>query len=79
MLQIKSGEKIYFDSFNGMIKGVYLSITGDVISIRITSIKNKVWRKGEIITSSKLHIFPRKCYHKIGIFTYSVYPDYEFI
>jgi hypothetical protein len=88
-LQIRSGEKVYFDSFGGMIKGIYLGMENNLslynhrmypkCKIKITSTNNKTYKYGEIIFIFSHHIFPRRCYHKTGIFTYSVYPDYVFI
>lgn len=78
-LIIKSGEKVYINSFGGFMKGIYLSKTDNChLQVRITATKNRVYRRGEIITLTDIRIIPRKCYHKTGIFTYVAYPDYTF-
>lgn len=78
-LQIKPNSKILWDSFSGLIKGIYLYKSQDKITIQITSYKNRTYKYREIITVNPLHVIPRECYHKTGLFTFSVYPDYEFI
>lgn len=80
-MDIKSGHKVYYDSFGGMIKAVYLSSNdnGSVV-IKITSRNNRLYKSGEIVSCDKIHVIPRDCYHKTGIFTYRVYPDnYHFV
>ena len=69
------GEKCYYNSvFNGLIKCKVIDILPDnQLTIKITS--HNPW-KGEVYTTSSNWIIPRKFYHKTGIFTFTVYPDY---
>jgi hypothetical protein len=46
--------------------------TNVMIKFRVTSRSSRIWKYGEILTTSGVSIFPRDCYHKTGIFTYRV-------
>jgi len=72
------GEKCYWNScLSGLLKCKVIDILPDnQLTIQITSTSNRTWRKGEKYTTSTLWIIPRRFYHKTGIFTFSVYPDY---
>ena len=92
-LELTIGEKCFFDSFAGMIKCViigvkkenhiYLHETGQStaynLEVKITAKKHTTYKYGEIVYTSGLHVIPRQCYHKTGIFTYRVYPDYDWL
>lgn len=82
MLEVRSGEKVYFDSFSGIVKGVYLSINRDKglygrITIRVTSKRNKTYKTGEIIEVSPNHVFIRqycKIVYRSGIAKLRIIP-----
>jgi hypothetical protein len=79
-LKIKPGTKVFWDTYSGLIKAVYYCKAANKdITIKITAKNNKAYKCGEILTVLSLHVIPRECCHKTGLFTFGAYPDYEFI
>jgi hypothetical protein len=82
MYTVKKGEKVYIDSFAGMIKAVYLEKVSDRgywrIRIKITSRINRVYKQGEIVSFTDTRIIPRAVCRKTGLFTYYLTDDYKF-
>lgn len=72
----KLQDKVYYDSFAGMIKAVYVgfSVSSMDIVIKITATKNPTYKYGELLTIHPIHVIPRKCYHSTGQFTYIISP-----
>lgn len=68
----KAGTPVLWDTFSGMIKAVVISVDKNSAQIKVTERGNPNYRAGYVVTASRLHCFPRECYHKTGIFTYRV-------
>lgn len=80
MITIAKNHKVLWDSYAGLIKAKYIGLhDSDSAIIQITSNKNPVYKHNEIICTHLLHVIPCECYHKTGIFRYTVYPEYKFI
>ena len=60
-----SGTKCYLDSFAGLVPAVAVSVAdsgngvGGKITIRITALRNRAYRRGEIVETNGLHAVPR--------------------
>ena len=79
-IKCKPGTKIYYDTFSGLVKGIYVGKHDDNIVIKITAKQNKCYECNKIITlRSCNYAFPRQCYHRAGIFRYAIYPNYVFV
>ena len=58
------------DSLFRLASGPGDANTDVTVKFRVTALKNKTWKHGEVLTTSGTTIFPRACYHPTGIFTY---------
>ena len=79
MHEFKINELVYFDSFCGLVKGKIVDITWDdtmaltpnsqKFTIKVTALKHRIYKLGELIESSRLHTIPRdKIYTRSGIY-----------
>ena len=80
IMECKPGTKVLWDSFTGMVKAIYLEKIDDRnIEIKITAKTNIAYYCNETIVVSSMHVIPRQCYHRTGIFRYAIYPNYVFV
>ena len=71
MHKFKVGELVYYDSFCGLVKGKIISIASDSqkFTVKVTALKHRIYRLGELIESNRLHIIPRdRIYTRSGIY-----------
>lgn len=80
MSELRSGEKVYFDSFSGIVKGIYLERLSDgKLQFKVTSTNNKVYKTGEVLITINTRLFARqfcKIVHKSGITHLRIIPSY---
>jgi hypothetical protein len=81
MEALKTGDKAYFESFNGLVPCKVVRITGESgmasvshrVTIQLTASKS-AYNRGETIESNGLHVIPRKAIHyRAGIARIQVY------
>lgn len=75
--ELKTGTKAYFDAlYFGLIPCVVVSV-GDAVKVKLTASRGQfdTYKRGEIVETTALHVFPRVALRGRTILAYTVVKD----